>query len=182
MAFPPLPIQIKLGSRVCVRTTMPNRPGFVFVEGAIVDVQNDTKAYTVQLSGNGKQEKMYNVKRAHIRLLRPPWWDELNDAGNEAEQIRGNNEHTTYMVANNKKPHLGGNSRSGASTTSAIMFNNASSNRGHLDGNASANSRLKYASRVDAAGAPLQLHQVIPTIQVRTASSSLHSSDVLWTN
>lgn len=139
---------------MCIRTTMPNRPGFVFVEGAIVDVQNDTKTYTVHLL-NGKRD---NVKRAHIRLLRPPWWDELNDTGAEVAQTRVHsaNDHATYP--SNKKPYASSSNRGGAS---AIIYNN---NRGHMDVGGS--SRLKYSSRVDATGTPLQLHQVIPTIQV----------------
>lgn len=164
-----------MGSRVCVRTTMPNRPGFVFVEGAIIDVQNDTKTYTVQLlNGTNKQEKMYHVKRAHIRLLRPPWWDELNDAGTMA----------TSVANNNKKPYTSSNmGRSGAGT-GAIMYGSAATVR-HMDGGVGGGSsgRLKYttAPRVDATGAPLQVHQVIPMLQVSLISSSSSSTSSIDT-
>lgn len=50
----------------------------VFVEGIINQILNNTKQFSVQICGNNSQE-MKTVKRGQIRLLRPPWWDELND-------------------------------------------------------------------------------------------------------
>lgn len=196
--------QIKIGSRVCVRTQMPNRPGFVFVEGAIIDMQNETKTYTVQLmnSNSSSKEKMYNVKRAHIRLLRPPWWDELNDANNEsmaveqqqhqqppqhvhsaaataaAYAIAATNQHHHSHLHHQHKKSYPSSSSSGsggsrnASTSSTIIYNNASASSG---GNGS---RLKYpTTRADGSGGSLQLHQVIPTIQVSDRPSRLSSKN-----
>lgn len=53
---------------------MGNRP-VVFVEGTVTQIHNNTKQYSVQVSGAEPR----TVKRGQIRLLRPPWWDELND-------------------------------------------------------------------------------------------------------
>lgn len=65
-----------MGCRVCIRTELTNHP-VIYVEGVITQILNDTKQYSVQILGNAQEVR--TVKRGHIRLLRPPWWDELND-------------------------------------------------------------------------------------------------------
>lgn len=152
--------QITLGCRVCIQVQLPNRPGSVFVEGAVTQIHNDTKSYSVLLLNGTGNSDIRNVKRGQIRLLRPPWWDELND---EPEAIA-----PTYAPSNNKRPYYSSGRGSGQST--AIMYSNnavpPSSNRNHSVVEVGGN-RLKYSPRVDATGAALQLHHVLPTIQVR---------------
>lgn len=52
---------------------MPDRPA-AFIEGRITQIMNNTKQYAVQC---GLQ--VQTVRRGQIRLMRPPWWDELSD-------------------------------------------------------------------------------------------------------
>ncbi|KPU79347.1 uncharacterized protein Dana_GF17645, isoform B [Drosophila ananassae] len=82
-ASPPM-ADITLDARVCVRQRVEGRGGagssgsFVYVEGVITGINHATKQYTVQLMG----EEMNTSKvvcRADLRLLQPPWWDELNE-------------------------------------------------------------------------------------------------------
>lgn len=61
---------------MCVRTVLPEVPTPVFVEGQIVEVCNiPIKQFTVLIQ-NGERRL---VKRADLRLLLPPWWDELQE-------------------------------------------------------------------------------------------------------
>ncbi|XP_039495387.2 putative transcription factor capicua isoform X3 [Drosophila santomea] len=78
-ASPPM-ADITLDARVCVRQRVEGRGSgsFNYVEGIITDINQNTKQYSVQLIG----EEMPNtkvVRRADLRLLQPPWWDELNE-------------------------------------------------------------------------------------------------------
>ncbi|XP_070137730.1 putative transcription factor capicua isoform X1 [Drosophila bipectinata] len=80
-ASPPM-ADITLDARVCVRQRVEGRGAgsgsFVYVEGIITDINHATKQYSVQLMG----EEMNTTKvvcRADLRLLQPPWWDELNE-------------------------------------------------------------------------------------------------------
>ncbi|KAH8330869.1 hypothetical protein KR067_008365 [Drosophila pandora] len=83
-ASPPM-ADITLDARVCVRQRVEGRGSgagssgsFVYVEGVITGINHATKQYTVQLMG----EEMNTSKvvcRADLRLLQPPWWDELNE-------------------------------------------------------------------------------------------------------
>ncbi|XP_039232470.1 putative transcription factor capicua isoform X3 [Drosophila yakuba] len=78
-ASPPM-ADITLDARVCVRQRVDGRGSgsFIYVEGIITDINQNTKQYSVQLIG----EEMPNtkvVRRADLRLLQPPWWDELNE-------------------------------------------------------------------------------------------------------
>lgn len=74
-------VQILVGRRVCVRTALSDIPTHVFVEGQIVEVCNiPIKQFTVQMQ-NGERRL---VKRADLRLLLPPWWDELQEQQTES--------------------------------------------------------------------------------------------------
>ncbi|XP_037955696.1 putative transcription factor capicua isoform X3 [Teleopsis dalmanni] len=77
-ASPPA-ADIVLDTRVCVRTQMEGRSGFVFVEGSVTDINMNTKQITVQIGSTDTTQILKTVKRADLRLLRPPWWDELID-------------------------------------------------------------------------------------------------------
>lgn len=69
-------LQVKIGSRVCVRTQIQDLTEYVFVEGMVQDLNGASKQYSVVLHGSADVKL---VKRADLRLLRPPWWDELNE-------------------------------------------------------------------------------------------------------
>uniref|UniRef100_A0A1I8QD54 HMG box domain-containing protein n=1 Tax=Stomoxys calcitrans TaxID=35570 RepID=A0A1I8QD54_STOCA len=67
-------------TRVCVRTLIEGRDGCVFVEGTVVEVHPATKQFTVQIGTTESGAALLNtVRRADLRLLLPPWWDELNE-------------------------------------------------------------------------------------------------------
>ncbi|XP_055715349.1 uncharacterized protein LOC129809512 isoform X7 [Phlebotomus papatasi] len=68
---------VSVGMRVCVRSQIADSPGYVFVEGIVNDVLNNTKQFSVQMANNAQDVRI--VKRADLRLLQPPWWDELTD-------------------------------------------------------------------------------------------------------
>ncbi|XP_058055850.1 serine-rich adhesin for platelets [Anopheles bellator] len=81
-------IDLRPGIRVGVRATcvhphpISSGGGDVFIEGIVKEVQNNKKQFAVQITGGGigdKQEPLI-VKRVDIRLLKPPWWDELEEA------------------------------------------------------------------------------------------------------
>lgn len=58
---------------MCILTEVPNRPA-AFIEGHLSQIMNNTKQYAVQCGAESR-----TVRRGQIRLLRPPWWDELSD-------------------------------------------------------------------------------------------------------
>lgn len=65
--------QLSLGTRVCVRHDQA-----MFVEGVVCSIiQGQPLRFVVALLGDRPRE--INVKRADLRLLRPPWWDELEN-------------------------------------------------------------------------------------------------------
>ncbi|XP_017113651.1 putative transcription factor capicua isoform X8 [Drosophila elegans] len=78
-ASPPM-ADITLDARVCVRQRLEGRGSgsFVYVEGVITDINQATKQYSVQLIGDELANNKV-VRRADLRLLQPPWWDELNE-------------------------------------------------------------------------------------------------------
>lgn len=71
---------IMVNTRVCVRThitAIADAKGVAFVEGVVVDINSTTKQFYVDICGSSEGPNL--VKRADLRLLRPPWWDELNE-------------------------------------------------------------------------------------------------------
>nr|XP_040224685.2 protein capicua homolog isoform X5 [Anopheles coluzzii] len=76
------------GVRVCVRATcvhphpVTSNGGDVFVEGIVKEVHGNKKQFSVQIAGGSIADKqeLRIVKRVDMRLLKPPWWDELEDA------------------------------------------------------------------------------------------------------
>lgn len=167
------------GSRVCIRIQSTDRPGNVFVEGAVVDIYNDTKQFLVQIANaiDGNDEYL-KVKRGQIRLLRPPWWDELNDCDefvpNTVVQMTGaaaaTTTTTTAMGDNGgaaKQSHCGSNDATGP------IYGGANST---MPNSRPANHRLKYITNVEQ-GTPFQLHHVLPTLQVSVLSLSLSLRD-----
>ncbi|VEN56475.1 unnamed protein product, partial [Callosobruchus maculatus] len=64
--------QISLGTRVCVRHNQ-----CMFVEGVVCSILEQPVRFVVAVIGEKSIE--VTVKRAELRLLRPPWWDELEN-------------------------------------------------------------------------------------------------------
>lgn len=63
--------QVTLGARVCVRK---NTDQCEFVEGVVCEIRKKSVQFLVQVIGQNTERL---VKRADLRLLLPPWWDEL---------------------------------------------------------------------------------------------------------
>jgi len=68
---PPLIEQIPAGTRVCVRVGQENK-NRVFIEAVIAGVMRDPSKFVVRMTA----EELI-VKRSDIRLMLPPWWNEL---------------------------------------------------------------------------------------------------------
>lgn len=57
---------------------IPDLPTEVFIEGLVVEILNGpTKQFSVQIHGNPQDRRI--VKRSELRLVLPPWWDEISD-------------------------------------------------------------------------------------------------------
>lgn len=65
--------QISIGTRVCVRHNQA-----LFVEGVVCSIC-DTHPVRFIVAVLGEQRREITVGRAELRLLRPPWWDELEN-------------------------------------------------------------------------------------------------------
>lgn len=209
-----------VGSRVCIRIQSPNRPGNVFVEGIVAQIHNDTKQFVVRIANaiggiSSGNDEFRTVKRGQIRLLRPPWWDELNDApalpdfpsipprhqiqelatrykmntrigrdmqdhfdavstkssAESATEYQEQYSEPTFTIptATETVPTV---ARSVLTTTAhvndvtvAIYGGSGAGSNSAMPNSRSANHRLKYMTSVEQ-GTPLQLHHVLPTLQV----------------
>ncbi|XP_026332039.1 protein capicua homolog isoform X3 [Hyposmocoma kahamanoa] len=75
-----------IGSACVVRTTDPTREGTqsVFVEGLVFEVLNfPIRIRVKQVTDGDIGKETVEVKRADLRLVQPPWADELEDAGSQ---------------------------------------------------------------------------------------------------
>uniref|UniRef100_T1HAN5 HMG box domain-containing protein n=1 Tax=Rhodnius prolixus TaxID=13249 RepID=T1HAN5_RHOPR len=89
--------QVSEGARVCVRVATEQQqpaPQRVYLEGEVVKI-NSPVLFVVRLLNQGKEMR---VKRADIRLLLPPWWEELEYSEESSQQ------HAELVVANNGYP------------------------------------------------------------------------------
>lgn len=69
--------QLTLGVRVCVRVCVRYDPA-LFEEGVVCRILEGQPVRFVVAVLHGEQRDI-TVKRADLRLLRPPWWDELEN-------------------------------------------------------------------------------------------------------
>ncbi|XP_021963990.1 mucin-4 isoform X2 [Folsomia candida] len=67
----PAPAQVTVGCQVCVRTSTDSS---LFVEGAVSRISGWPPQYVVHVA---LENKDYTVARPNLRLMLPPWWDEL---------------------------------------------------------------------------------------------------------
>lgn len=109
------------------------------------------------------------MKRADIRLVLPPWWDELTDtAGNEAGSssmkcMRGSdgsdNKPMMSILVNKPQSMLSNESHSEAPTATIVYNRNDGMNIIKNNPNRNTYVTTRYEP------AALQLHQVLPTLQ-----------------
>lgn len=72
--------QVTLGARVCVRITTGDEqqfPSRVYLEGVVCKLLTSPVRFVVRLISSDCKE--VTVKRSDLRLLLPPWWEELED-------------------------------------------------------------------------------------------------------
>lgn len=154
---------------MCIRTELPNRP-VTFLEGVINQIFNNTKQYSVQILRDVQETK--TVKRGQIRLLRPPWWDELNDltlarsttpTPNNCNKLQQQPHHMGTAISDNTIRGIVINqTKKNHNEPIKIYSSNVISNRSENINSKPIPNRVTYIH----AGAPLQLHHVLPTLQV----------------
>lgn len=174
-------MQLFIGQRVCVRTVISDLPTDVFIEGHVVEILNGpTKQFAVQILGSPQERRI--VKRSELRLVLPPWWDEI------ADQTETSTVKVTQMGSITKgEPQM--------QRTMSILVNKSSAEQPMDTGGSiiynraepmniiktNPNTAARYLQRYDAQGS-IQLHQVIPTLQPHddyyrtTATSPFQSS------
>ena len=85
--------QVTLGARVCVRLTGPAAETpmthRVFYEGVVYKISTSPVQFLVKLIGDQQNQELI-VKRADLRLLLPPWWDELESLEDDPHPIMTN--------------------------------------------------------------------------------------------
>lgn len=72
--------QVALGNRVCVRLVTNNADAHtIFIEGYVCNILTSPVQFVVKIYSNPNEEHV--VKRADLRLVQPPWFDELEGLG-----------------------------------------------------------------------------------------------------
>lgn len=153
--------QIYVGRRICVRTMLSDLPTHVFIEGQIVEVINvPIKQFTVQTQSGERRM----VKRADLRLLLPPWWDELQEQQTESPIVK-----ITQMGSITKGEPQGQrviliNKQIESETISQpnIIYSRIQEPIGIMK---NASSTKTYIQRYEAPSAAIQLQQVVPNLQ-----------------
>lgn len=138
---------------------IPEIPTEVFIEGHVVEILNGPmKQFSVQIRGNHQDRRI--VKRSELRLVLPPWWDEIADQV-EAPQVK-----VAQMGSITKGEP--------APRVMSIMINKPAAVDQPMDTGSSivyspmniikSNPTRTYLQRYETPGS-IQLHQVIPTLQ-----------------
>lgn len=70
---------VNKGSRVCFKMSDSNTAVRVFVEAIVCEKLTNPMRFLVRCLHAPQSSKEHVVKRADLRLLQPPWWDEMND-------------------------------------------------------------------------------------------------------
>lgn len=74
-----LSLQIVPDAKICVREPRADSRNDIFIDGVILDINSMKKQITVKIYKENNSHITKTVKRADIRLLVPPWIDELNE-------------------------------------------------------------------------------------------------------
>lgn len=147
----------------------------VFIEGLVTEILNGpTKQFAVQIPGILQDRRI--VKRSELRLVLPPWWDEIAETTETSVKVtqmgsitKGEPQTQRVMsILINKPATEQPMDTSGSSVYNSILKPNHNLSR-------------TYIQRYEAPGS-IQLHQVIPTLQSQddyyrtTATSPFQSS------
>jgi capicua transcriptional repressor len=158
---------------------MSDLPTHVFIEGQVVEIINiPTKQFTVQTQGGEKRI----VKRAELRLLLPPWWEELAEQTESSvvkvtqmgSIVKGEPQGQRVMSILIKNP----NEQSIETGVPNIMYRQEPS---IIKANQNV-TRTAYIQRYEGVPGSIQLQQVVPTLQAHddyyrtTATSPFQSS------
>jgi hypothetical protein len=136
--------QVQLGARVCVRDPLATHR--VFFEGVVYKILTSPVQFLVRLIG-GQQNEELLVKRADLRLLLPPWWDELECL-----------QETPHPVITNS-----------VNSNGRVYLPNSNGQLQHP-------SVLHTHQPTPPHTVPLQLHHVVPTLQPADASNYYRST------
>uniref|UniRef100_A0A1L8DIH2 Putative transcription factor capicua mitochondrion n=1 Tax=Nyssomyia neivai TaxID=330878 RepID=A0A1L8DIH2_9DIPT len=162
------------GMRVCVRSQISDSSGYVFVEGIVNDILNNTKQFSVQMANNAQDVRI--VKRADLRLLQPPWWDELTESmksGCQDDAMNAMSSTNSGGLSNvgNANSHKG----EGGDVETKIVYAN------YVKGacrNVAMKSIVAVSSRPPANyGAPMHRYDTSPPIQVHHVLPILHNQE-----
>lgn len=164
---------------------IPEIPTEVFIEGHVVEILNGPmKQFSVQIRGNHQDRRV--VKRSELRLVLPPWWDEIADQV-EAPTVKisqmgsitkGEPQAPRVILIN--KPAVAIDQ---PMDTSGSMVYSRADPMNIIKSNP-ITTRAYLQQRYEAPGS-IQLHQVIPTLQPQddyyrtTATSPFQSSSQL---
>lgn len=83
-------MQIVPDARICVREPRSDSSNDIFIDGVIIDINSQKKQITVKVFKENNTQITKTVKRADIRLLVPPWYDELNEITNNCNDVKRN--------------------------------------------------------------------------------------------
>ncbi|XP_024086478.1 putative transcription factor capicua isoform X2 [Cimex lectularius] len=96
--------QVNVNARVCVKVPSLSDEHHihqrVYIEGVVCKVTSAPRRFVVQLIGN-QQGKEVIVSRADLRLLLPPWWEELEDIEENNREIAHSTLNNGYVLPNN---------------------------------------------------------------------------------
>lgn len=150
-----------------MRTFIQDLPTEVFIEGHVAEVLNGPiKQFVVQIHGNIPDRRI--VKRSELRLVLPPWWDEIAEQTETVKVTqmgsitKGEPQTQRVMSILINKPAV-----EQPMESSTIVYN-----RGEPMNIIKSNPR--YVQRYEAPSS-IQLHQVIPTLHedyYRTTATS----------
>lgn len=136
--------QVQLGARVCVRDSLATHR--VFFEGVVYKILTSPVQFLVKLIV-GQQNEELLVKRADLRLLLPPWWDELECL-----------QETPHPVITNS-----------VNSNGRVYLPNSNGQLQHP-------SVLHTHQPTPPHTVPLQLHHVVPTLQPADANNYYRST------
>nr|XP_050864104.1 protein capicua homolog isoform X2 [Vespula vulgaris] len=84
--------QVTLDAKVCIRCPTANSHidalTKVFVKGTVCKILTKPNRFVVKIPREDDQSDSYVVKRADLRLVQPPWWDELEEGLEDIDSNR----------------------------------------------------------------------------------------------
>ncbi|XP_026669551.1 putative transcription factor capicua isoform X6 [Ceratina calcarata] len=83
--------QVTMDAKVCIRCPTSNNhvdAAKVFVKGTVCKILTKPKRFVVKIPREDDQSDSYVVKRADLRLVQPPWWDELEEGLEDCDSSR----------------------------------------------------------------------------------------------